>query len=99
MKHYGPWKKSRGNLNIVARRGQWKGIWNGEIESLELYDLRQDPAEQEDVSAKQADLANSISKQAGAWLNECRANAEKVEGSVEMDRETIEELRALGYMN
>jgi arylsulfatase A-like enzyme len=99
MKHYRPWKRHRGDLNIVARREQWKGIWNDEIESLELYDLHQDPAEQVDVSAKQVDLAKAMSEQAGGWLSDCRARAEKVEGSVEMDKETLEELRALGYMN
>ena len=99
MKHYRPWKQSRGDLNIVARRAQWKGIWNDELNSLELYDLHQDPTEQEDMSTKRADLANVMSRQAWGWLKDCRARAEKVNGSVEMDQETIDEFRALGYFN
>ncbi len=99
MKHYRPWKQSRGDLNIVVRRAQWKGIWNDELNSLELYDLHQDPTEQEDISTKRADLANAMSRQAWGWLKDCRARAEKVNGSVEMDQETIDEFRALGYFN
>jgi arylsulfatase A-like enzyme len=99
MKHYRPWKKSRGDLNIVARREHWKGIWNDEVKSLELYDLNQDPGEQVDVSTKQAELAKSLSEQAGGWLSDCQSRAKEVEGSVEMDQETIDEFRALGYFN
>jgi arylsulfatase A-like enzyme len=99
MKHYRPWKNSRGDLNIVARRAQWKGIWNAELESLELYDLDQDPAEQANVSAAQEELADALGERARVWLNDCRARAGNSEEFVEMDKETAEELRALGYLN
>jgi len=99
MKHYRPWKQSRGDLNIVARRGPWKAIWNDELESLELYDLEQDPSEQTNVGATHADLAGALGEQSQAWLKDCQARASKSEVFVEMDQETAEELRALGYLN
>jgi arylsulfatase A-like enzyme len=99
MKHYRPWKQSRGDLNVVARRGPWKGIWNAELQSLELYDLERDPDELTNASTTQAALVNELAGRAQAWLKDCQAHAVKSERSVEMDSDTLEELRALGYMN
>ena len=99
MKYYRPWKQSRGDLNVVARQGPWKGIWNEEHESMELYDLDKDPAEKVDVSATQANLASTLSSQARAWLQDCRSQSSEATDFVEMDSETAEELRALGYLN
>ena len=99
MKYYGPWKKSRGDINIVARQEQWKGIWNDDAASLELYDLYQDPAEKVDVSTKEAEMTQVLSEAAEQWLRNCRARAVADEEAVDMDQETIDEFRALGYFN
>ncbi|MFQ5805213.1 MAG: sulfatase [Phycisphaerae bacterium] len=74
-KYYRPWKESRGDLNIVVRRGEWKGIWNVEPDRLELYNLTSDPREQHDVSAANPELALAMQVFARLWYQECRKNA------------------------
>ena len=81
------------------RQEHWKGIWNDELNALELYDLELDPAEQSNVSAQHPELATSMSRQARSWLDECRAQARRPEEIGEIDIQTQEKLRALGYFN
>ena len=50
--YYRPQHESRGEVNVVIRQGDRKGIWNAELETLELYDLGDDPAEKLDLSGQ-----------------------------------------------
>jgi len=99
-KFYRPYKEQRGDLNVVVRQGAWKGIWNAEPATLELYDLREDPAEQRDVSADHQELATSMKDHAVAWLDEGRARAADVVVPPQeaLTEEQIERLRSLGYV-
>jgi hypothetical protein len=97
--YYRPDKESRGDLNIVIRQDRWKGIWNDELNSLELYDLDLDPAEQLNVSMQHPELANAMSEHASEWLADCVAHASQPEEIGDMDQQTQEKLRALGYFN
>ena len=40
---YQPWRRSRGDVNVVVRKGKWKGIWNDDLQTLELYDSGEGP--------------------------------------------------------
>jgi arylsulfatase A-like enzyme len=98
-KYYRPWKESRGDVNVVVRRGQWKGIWNVEPKTLELYDLEHDPGEQRDLSGAFPDLAAEMLGFAAEFFNVCRDNAVVPTEQAEPDEETLQNLRALGYID
>ena len=98
-KFYKPYKERRGDLNVVVCKDQWKGIWNVEPATVELYDLREDPGEQHDLAAAQPDLATAIRETATAWLEECRARAGAVVPEQgELTPEQLERLRTIGYV-
>jgi arylsulfatase A-like enzyme len=99
-KYYRPWRESRGDTNVVIRRGQWKGIWNVELDSFELYDQSSDPREQRDRSAEDAELVSQMLDAARAWYVECGTNAAATrEIDEEMDPKTREWLIKLGYID
>lgn len=99
-KYYKPWKESRGDINIVVRRGPWKGIWNVEPQTLELYHLESDPGEQQDVSAANPELALAMRKFAQLWYEECESRALKPQRQKKpLDERTLENLRSLGYID
>lgn len=99
VNYYRPWKETRGDINVVMRQNQWKSIWNQELESAELYDIEQDPAERVDLSSKHIGLAKRMVTKSREWYEECRSKAQEREEIGEMDEETLEELRALGYID
>ena len=99
-KYYRPHKESRGDLNLVIRQGGWKGIWNRETDTLELYDLRSDPSETEDRSAAEPELAERMKDLARSELARCEASDMKASSGneLELDEETRRRLEALGYL-
>ncbi len=99
-KYFRPWKESRGDVNIVVRRGNWKGIWNVETKSLELYDLAEDPWEQDEISEENSQLALAMRVFARLWyLDNKRDPAERLQRPDEPDAETLRNLRSLGYVD
>ncbi len=50
--YYAPWYQARGHRNVVIIEGMFKGIWNADHDTFELYDLSADPAEQHDLSER-----------------------------------------------
>ena len=88
----------RGNVNVAMRQGSWKGIWNHDVKSFELYDLATDPNEKTDLSNENPELTRRLQDQAKDWLQACRENAYQTEEAGELDDETREQLRALGYV-
>jgi len=70
--YYRPWRETRGDVNVVVRQGKWKGVWNDDLQSLELYDLEQDPAEKADLSQSNGGLARQMGQVAWQWLRTCR---------------------------
>ena len=99
INYFKPWKESRGDVNVMLRQDNWKGIWNDELKSLELYDLETDPMEQVDVGRNHAELAVSLGESASQWLETCRSLAPPPEEMQEIDETTMEKLRAMGYFN
>jgi arylsulfatase A-like enzyme len=92
-------KERRGDVNLAVRDGQWKGIWNDELQFLELYDLQRDPGEQADISAEHPERAKMLSDRAREWLRDCLALAKPPVELGEIDPEAMEQLRSLGYFN
>jgi len=70
--YYRPWREGRGDVNVVVRQGQWKGIWNDDLQTLELYDLGKDPGEKSDLSESNGKLARQTGQIAWQWLENCR---------------------------
>ena len=99
-KYYRPHKENRGDLNLAVRQGEWKGIWNAETESLELYDLGRDPGESEDLSAAEPELVEEMISFAQSQLARCEASAtERYRGNeLRLDEKTRRRLEALGYI-
>lgn len=101
MSTYARWQRQRGDVNIVVRRDNWKGIWNVERDALELYDLSSDPGEQTNVAAEHPDLAVTLRRHTEQWRDACQeraAAALRAEES-EVDEETMRKLHSLGYVD
>jgi arylsulfatase A-like enzyme len=65
------------------------------IEKIELYDLGEDPREQRNVSKDHPEIVESFTAEIDGWRErELRADVP----SQEIAPETLEELRALGYV-
>lgn len=97
LQYYRPWKESRGDVNVLIRKDNWKGIWNHELGNLELYNLQLDPNERLDVSGKNPELTEYMSKHAASWIDECMAGALSTEAVGEFDEETKQKLHSMGY--
>jgi arylsulfatase A-like enzyme len=97
--YYKPLKTKKGDVNVVVRDGDAKGIWNKEPGTLELYDLAVDPREQSDRAAAEPARAAALAERARAWLAQCEADrVAPVELPPEaMDDKTRERLNAHGY--
>jgi arylsulfatase A-like enzyme len=99
-KYYRPWKVSRGDINIVVRKGRWKGIWNVEPKTFELYDLASDPLERHEVSAANPELALAMQVFARVWYKEqAEYGTALPQDTGELDEETLQNLRSLGYVD
>jgi len=98
-KYYHPLEASRGNLNVAVREGSWKAIWNAASGSVELYDLSRDPHERRDRSAERPELAARLGALARDHAEPCLSAAPRAAGPPELDPDTRERLRELGYID
>jgi arylsulfatase A-like enzyme len=99
-KYYRPGKELRGDVNLVVRRGDWKGIWNVEPRTLELYNLADDPGEQNDVSTVNEQMALVMKLFAREYYEECTKHAAPpLRRETELDQETRQDLKSLGYLD
>lgn len=95
-RYYKPWEKTRGDVNIIVRADNWKGIWNVEPDTFELYDIDTDPGEQNDVATDHPQRVEEMRSFAREWYAACQAG--QTEDVGELDKETLERLRSLGYI-
>jgi arylsulfatase A-like enzyme len=99
-KYFRPWKEQRGDINVVVRRGKWKGILNVEPRTFELYDLESDPREQHDLSSSYQEIRDSLREVAVAkYAESVTARAESLASDPgSLDTTTAAALRSLGYL-
>lgn len=97
-KFYRPFHEQRGELNVALRQGRWKGIWNPEPRRFELYDLAEDPREKENVADRHRTRAEAWQERAERRLQGC-ATETRGPAEAELDPESREQLRALGYID
>lgn len=96
---YRPWQESRGDINIVVRQAGWKGIWNQELQSLELYELGADAEERTDLSARNPAVARRLIKAASNGFEACSARYRQPDEIEDFDADVKRQLRSLGYLN
>lgn len=79
---------------FAVRNDRWK-LYEIEDEPSRLFDLQADPRETTDVSAAHPDVLKKMKD----WLTSYLENAEQARRQLtDPDRETLEELRQLGYI-
>jgi choline-sulfatase len=89
------------------RTGRWRFVYNPErltppapggpypIREAELYDERSDPREQKDLAGERKDLVRAFTRDLVAWR---RQLGRRPAPSRQVDPDTLEELKALGYV-
>jgi arylsulfatase A-like enzyme len=90
----------RGAVNVAVTDGRWRGIWNVQTDTFELYDTESDPREKldraPDEPARAAALAAVARQWAdGRWPTDVALEASNTDA---MDEDTIRRLRAIGYL-
>jgi arylsulfatase A-like enzyme len=96
--YFRPWLEARGNVNVMAREGPWKTIWNVELETAELYDLDNDHEEQIEMSRKNPQQMQKSLAGARDWLAGCLALEGQPGDARQYDVEHRARLRGLGYL-
>ncbi|MGD8239163.1 MAG: arylsulfatase [Armatimonadota bacterium] len=76
---YWEWGRGRGGAPRAIRMGNWKGVKPGPDQPLELYDLRKDIGERNDVAAQHPDVVAKIE----GYLATCRTEP-RPQGEPEM---------------
>lgn len=99
-KYFGPWAESRGERNLALRQGSWKAIWNGDLDTVELYDLEADPRELNDVAAANPERAEEFRKMAASrWeAMHSRDRSESSKGLKGLNEKERSGLEGLGYL-
>ena len=102
-RYYKPWAETRGNINVALRMGDFKGVYNVDLDRLELYDLASDPGETHDLAAapEHAETARRMHDYAAEWYQQCAASRKETLGGglKSLDPQTLRELAKLGYID
>ncbi len=100
MKKYRQSWRQRGNKNIAVLTpdGRWKGIWNIDTKTFELYDLNADPVEKQNRCHENADLVRRMHAFAKAFYADCGRNSKATQRETAPSAQEISKLKALGYV-
>ena len=79
------------------RRDNYKLIHDSKSQSFALYDLHADPGEERDISSLEPALKAKLTAEMQQRYGDFSAEPAP-ENRVELDREELERLRALGYV-
>ena len=87
---------------LALRTNRWKMMW-APRETPRLYDLWNDPGEREDVCAQERETCQSLKGELKEWRQQMRQQREGLNlgaaPTAKPDADTIERLRALGYVD
>ena len=99
-KYFKPYKESRGDLNVVVRRGDLKAIFNVEPGTVELYDLKSDPGETRDLAESRSAEASEMGQYAARAYAEMLQRSDRAQAGdlSEQSVEVLKALEALGYL-
>ena len=86
----------RGTMAAI-QLADWKLIRHLDSEEVELYRLSQDPGERADLAADHPEVAEPLARHLEGWLSAQGSSAE-AESPAPIDPDTLEQLRALGYL-
>lgn len=101
---HGVFLEARGDVNVVVRQGPWKGILNVDRRTAELYDIVTDPGERTNLLLADGEerRGRDMMRLAMEHVAACSPDGGFEEPSVELleriDPESLEALRALGYV-
>jgi arylsulfatase len=86
------------NLRYALRRREWKLIESTSPPGLELFNLREDPAETRNMASERPELAARLQSQLAQWRRAQQPGALAETGSVSLSEEERRRLKALGYL-
>ncbi len=95
---------SEGGVNgeikaIIGEDLKWKYIYNVEDKNEELYDLENDPSEQNNLINERPEIAENLREELFRWMEENEELGESYSSSeAKLKNETKEALKALGYV-
>ncbi len=92
-------KRPAGRGQIVAVRADgWKLIYNRTTQRAELYHLAQDPAERNDLIAREPDKARELARLLRAFDQDNARRSRWRKGQEGVPEDVVEALRSLGYV-
>lgn len=71
--HYPHYSNQGGDPSSIIRQGDWKLISYHEDNSLELYNVKQDVGEQNDVASQNPEIVGRLKTELDRWLQETEA--------------------------
>lgn len=72
--HYPHYGNQGGDPSSIVREGDWKLIYYWEDESVELYNLQNDPREHHDLASENIKITAQLSEKLKKWLSDTNAN-------------------------
>ena len=79
--------------------GGFQYIYNTDVDTEELYDLSRDPEEKENIAGQHPEKCRRFKSLLEGWEKQAQLDGEKYRaGRVELDEETREKLKNLGYI-
>jgi len=88
------WTSMTSGNQAALRLGPWKLIQNLDGGRTELYDLSRDPSEQRNLAAVEEEIAARLK----SMLEETELASVPIQPDSEIDEDTLERLRSLGYV-
>jgi arylsulfatase A-like enzyme len=82
---------------ISVRKGNWKYIRDVKFKKEELYDLASDPSESVNIAEKKPFVKNEMKKAVSKWLATTGKQKKEVTRT-QLDAESVEKLKSLGYV-